>query len=328
MRVSDNLKGVIEYTLPKTVQCLFYSVKDNCMPTVAVNNLFKSYNGMIAVKDLSFHIDPGEILGLIGPNGAGKSSTIKIILDFMKPDSGQVSLFGESMSEAAKNRIGYLPESRGLYKELKVLECILYLASLKGMDKAAAKERAVQLLDQTGMLEHQKKKIKHMSKGMGQMIQFMVTIIHDPELLILDEPFSGLDPVNTEMMKKMVAKYRDEGKAIILSTHQMNQVEELCDRVLMIDHGVEVLYGDLREIKSRFKKHSVQVSVTGEIGDLSGVTERRITRDGMELVLAEGASAQSVLDQLRAQNLEIQQFEITSPSLHSIFLHMVGGDHE
>jgi ABC-2 type transport system ATP-binding protein len=249
------------------------------------------------------------------------------MLDFMKPYSGEIELFGGQMSEAAKNRIGYLPEARGLYKELKVLDCILYLASLKGMDKATAKERSLQMLERTGMLESEKKKIKHLSKGMGQMIQFIVTIIHNPELLIMDEPFSGLDPVNTELMKNMVGKYRDEGKAIILSTHQMNQVEELCDRVLMIDHGEEVLYGDLREIKARFKKHSVQVSVDGEIGDLRGVTERRTTKDGFELLLAEDASPQSVLDQLRGQGLEIQRFEITTPSLHSIFLNMVGGDH-
>lgn len=297
------------------------------MPTVDVKNLFKSYNDQIAVKNLSFSVDPGEILGLIGPNGAGKSTTIKIMLDFMKPDSGEVDLFGSSMSEATKNRIGYLPESRGLYKELKAMDCILYLASLKGMDKTTAKERAIQLLDRTGMLESENKKIKHLSKGMGQMIQFIVTIIHDPELLIMDEPFSGLDPVNTELMKNIVGKYRDEGKAIILSTHQMNQVEELCDRVLMIDHGEEVLYGDLREIKSRFKKNSVQISVVGEIGDLSGVIEKRTTKDGFELILAEDTSPQGVLDQLRGQGLEIQRFEITTPSLHSIFLKMVGGDH-
>ena len=143
----------------------------------------------------------------------------------------------------------------------------------------------------------------------------------------MDEPFSGLDPVNTELMKNMVGKYRDEGKAIILSTHQMNQVEELCDRVLMIDHGEEVLYGNLREIKSRFKKHSVQVSLVGDMGDLNGVTEIRTTKDGFELLLAEDGSPQSVLDQLRSQGLEIQRFEITTPSLHSIFLNMVASDH-
>ena len=167
------------------------------MPAVEVKNLFKSYNGQIAVKDLSFSVEQGEILGLIGPNGAGKSSTIKIMMDFMKPDSGVVDLFGESMRESTKNRIGYLPEARGLYKELNAIDCILYLASLKGMDKTTARKRAIELLDRTGLLESEKKKIKYLSKEMGQMIQFIVTIIHDPELLIMDVPFSGLDPVNT-----------------------------------------------------------------------------------------------------------------------------------
>jgi ABC-2 type transport system ATP-binding protein len=253
---------------------------------------------------------------------------VKIILDFMKPDSGEVTLFGQPMSETIKNRIGYLPEDKGLYKNLTAIDCILYLASLKGMEKSAAKKRADELLYQTDMFKNKKKKIKHLSKGMGQMIQFIVTIIHDPELLIMDEPFSGLDPVNTELMKNMIAQLRDDGKAIILSTHQMNQVEELCDRVLMIDQGEEVLYGELREIKSKFREHSVQLEVEGKIGDLAGVTERRQTRDGVELILAENTSSQDVLDQLREQGLVISRFETTIPSLHSIFLHMAGGNHE
>jgi len=298
------------------------------MKTIEVNHLYKSYDGEAAVKDLTLSVDPGEILGLIGPNGAGKSSTIKIILDFMKPDSGEVKLFGQPMGEAAKNKIGYLPEAKGLYKDLTAIDCILYLSSLKGMDKATAKKRADQLLQQTGMLDSKKKKIKHMSKGMGQMIQFIVTIIHTPELLIMDEPFSGLDPVNTELMKNIIGKFRDEGKAIILSTHQMNQVEELCDRVLMIDHGAEVLYGDLRQVKSKFKKHSVQVSSEGKFGDLIGVTEKRFNKDGVELVLGEDTSPQSILDQLRGQGISINRFEITTPSLHTIFLDMVGYNHE
>jgi len=246
----------------------------------------------------------------------------------MKPDSGEAVLFGQPMSEDSKNRIGYLPEEKGLYKDLSVIDCILYLASLKGLDKATAKKKADELLQQTGMLESKKKKIKHLSKGMGQMIQFIVTMIHDPELLIMDEPFSGLDPVNTELMKNMISKFRDEGKAIILSTHQMNQVEELCDRVLMINYGEEVLYGNLKQIKSRFKKHSVQVSVDGEFGDLAGVTEKRFSKDGVELILAEDASPQIILDQLRGQGLTINRFEITIPSLHTIFLHIAGGNDE
>ncbi len=298
------------------------------MGTVSVSHLYKSYNGLEAVKDVTFSVNPGEILGLIGPNGAGKSTTIKVILDFMKPDSGSVMLFGHSMTEATKNKIGYLPESKGLYKDLSAMDCILYLASLKGMDKGKAKDKAMQLLEKTNMIESSKKKIKHMSKGMGQMIQFIVTIIHDPELLIMDEPFSGLDPVNTELMKNMIGDMRGEGRAIVLSTHQMNQVEELCDRVLMIDHGEEVLYGDLKQVKSKYRRHSVQVSIDGELGDLSGVTEKRMSRDGVELVLAEDTSPQIVLDQIRGQGLAINRFEITTPSLHSIFLQEVGGDHE
>lgn len=298
------------------------------MRTIFVEDLHKSYGDKVAVDDLNFSVAQGEILGLIGPNGAGKSSTVKIILDFMKPDSGKVEIFGQAMSEETKNEIGYLPEEKGLYKDLTAIDCILYLAQLKGMDKASAKKRADELLQQTGMLEHKNTKIKHMSKGMGQMIQFIVTIIHDPDLLIMDEPFSGLDPVNTELMKNMIGKLRDEGKAIILSTHQMNQVEELCDRILMINRGKEVLYGDLKEIKFRFKKHSVQVSVDGELGDLKGVRERRITKKGIELFLDEEVSAQTVLDQLREENVAINRFEITTPSLHTIFLHLAGGNHE
>jgi ABC-2 type transport system ATP-binding protein len=298
------------------------------MTAITVNHLFKSYAGKTAVNDLTFSVDPGEIVGLIGPNGAGKSSTIKIILDFMKPDSGEVKIFGHDMNEASKNQIGYLPEERGLYKKLSAIDLIIYLASLKGMDKALAQKKANVLLKQTDMLESKKKKIKHMSKGMGQIIQFIVTIIHDPMLLIMDEPFSGLDPVNTELMKNIVGNLRNEGKAIILSTHQMNQVEELCDRVLMINHGREVLYGDLKDIKSRFKKHSVQVNVEGEIGDLAGVIEKKLNKNSVELLLAPDVSPQTILDQIRDRGLAINSFEITTPSLNNIFLNIAGGNHE
>jgi ABC-2 type transport system ATP-binding protein len=298
------------------------------MTAVAVNHLFKSYADKTAVNDLTFSVDPGEILGLIGPNGAGKSSTLKIILDFMKPDSGEVKIFGHQMNEATKNQIGYLPEEKGLYKNLAAIDLILYLASLKGMDNALAEKKANVLLQQTGMLESKKMKIKHMSKGMGQIIQFIVTIIHDPKLIILDEPFSGLDPVNTDIMKSTIGNLRDEGKAIILSTHEMNQVEELCDRVLMINHGSEVLYGNLKDIKARFKKHSVQVNVEGEIGDLPGVIDKKFNKDSVELVLAPDTTPQIILDQLRDHGLAINRFEITTPSLNDIFLHIAGVTHE
>jgi ABC-2 type transport system ATP-binding protein len=298
------------------------------MTAVAVHNLFKSYSGKPAVQDLSFSVEPGEMLGLIGPNGAGKSSTIKMILDFMKPDVGQVELFGGPMTEATKDRIGYLPEEKGLYKKLPALEQILYLASLKGMPKAAAQERALELLRRTGMLESKDKKIKEMSKGMGQMIQLIVTLVHDPDLVLLDEPFSGLDPVNTELLKEIVAEQRDRGKAIILSTHQMNQVEAMCDRVLMIDHGQAVLYGGMQEIRTKHRKKTLMVSVDGDLPDVPGVVEVRAARDAAELVLAQDTTPQQVLDRLRDCGTAINRFEITTPTLHDIFIKLAGENDE
>jgi len=298
------------------------------MKVVEVNHLSKSYADVNAVNDLTFSVSSGEILGLIGPNGAGKSSTIKIILDFMKPDSGEVRIFGQQMNEALKDRIGYLPEERGLYKRLTAIDLILYLASLKGMDKATAEKKANILLEKTGMLEHKKKKNKEMSRGMGQLIQFIVTVIHDPELVILDEPFSGLDPVRTEIVQNIIGKLRDEGKAVILSTHQMNRVEELCDRILMIDKGRTILYGDIMEMRTRFRRNSVQVAIDGELGDLPGVIDRKVKNDCIELVLAPDTSSQAILDRLRERGTTINRFEITTPSLNEIFLCLVKVDHE
>jgi ABC-2 type transport system ATP-binding protein len=298
------------------------------MTAVKIDHLYKSYNGKPAVEDLTFSVNSGELLGLIGPNGAGKSTTIKILLDFLKADSGEVRIYGEPMNETLKNKIGYLPEERGLYKRLTAIDQILYFSSLKGVDRSTAEEKAHQLLLQTGMLESKQKKIKDMSKGMGQIIQFIVTMIHDPQLIILDEPFSGLDPVNTEMMKNFISQLRDEGKAVILSTHQMNQVEELCDRVLMINHGREVLYGDLQEIKGDFKEHSVRIDAEGEIGNLHGVIHQKENKGFIELTLSPETTPQSILDQLHKKGMPVNHFEIKKPSLHEIFLHLAGGHHE
>jgi ABC-2 type transport system ATP-binding protein len=298
------------------------------MKAVEANHLYKSYGDVTAVHDLTFSVDPGEILGLIGPNGAGKSSTIRIVLDFMKPDSGEVRVFGQQMNEALKDQIGYLPEERGLYKRLTAIDLILYLASLKGMDRATAEQRAHVLLEQTGMLEYKKKKNKEMSKGMGQLIQFIVTVIHDPDLIILDEPFSGLDPIRTEAVQTIIGDLRDEGKAVILSTHQMNKLEELCDRVLMIDRGHTILYGDLMETRARFRRNSVQVAVEGELGDLPGVVDRQLKNGTVELVLAPDTTPQAILDRLRDRGITINCFEVTTPSLHEIFLHLAGVDRE
>ena len=298
------------------------------MPSVSVQSLNKSYGDISAVRDLSFTVEPGEILGLIGPNGAGKSSTIKMILDFIRPDSGEITVFGGRVDDSCKNKIGYLPEEKGLYRTLTVIDLIVYLASLKGMDRSSARKQARSLLERTGLTESEKKRIKELSKGMGQMIQLIVTIIHGPQLIILDEPFSGLDPVNTELLRSIVEELRDDGKAIILSTHQMNQVEELCDRVLMIDHGSALLYGDLEETTAKFRRRSVLVDIEGELGEVPGVVDRKAHKDSVELVLGPDTTPMMILDGLRSRRIDINRFEIATPTLHEIFISLVGANHE
>jgi len=298
------------------------------MRAVEASHIVKAFADKVAVDDLSFSVAQGEMFGLIGPNGAGKTTTIRMMMDIIKPDSGEVTIIGEKLSEATKNRVGYMPEERGLYKKLGVLESIVYLASLKGMDRHLAREKADDLLDRTGMLDSKKKKIEELSRGMGQIIQFIVTVIHDPQLVILDEPFSGLDPVNTELLKGMLADLRDQGKAVILSTHQMSQVEELCDRILMIHDGHAVLYGDLREIKSRYRGNSLLLDYEGELGEVPGVTSTRTRRGYVELVLDGETTPQQVLTYLVGRGIAINRLEVATPSLNEIFLKEVGRNHE
>jgi ABC-2 type transport system ATP-binding protein len=294
------------------------------MQAVEVNHVAKSFADKIAVDNLSFSVAQGEMFGLIGPNGAGKTTTIRMMMDIIKPDSGEVTVLGEKLKEATKNKLGYLPEERGLYKKLKVLDSIVYLASLKGMNRHSAEEKADELLNRTGMLPHKAKKIEELSRGMGQIIQFIVTIIHDPQLLVLDEPFAGLDPVNTELLRGMLADLRDQGKAIILSTHQMNQVEELCDRILMINDGQAILYGDLSEIKARYRGNSVLLDCDGELGEVAGVTGKRTHKGYTELVLDGKTTPQQVLAHLISRGVAINRFEVATPSLNEIFLKEVG----
>jgi ABC-2 type transport system ATP-binding protein len=296
--------------------------------TVEVNHVVKSFADKVAVDDLSFSVAQGEIFGLIGPNGAGKTTTIKMMMDIIKPDSGEVTILGEKLTETTKNKLGYMPEERGLYRKQRVLDTIVYLASLKGMDTRAAAEKANQLLNVTGMLPHARKKIDELSKGMGQIIQFIVTIIHDPQLVILDEPFAGLDPVNTESIKNRLIDLRNEGKAVILSTHQMNQIEELCDRILMVNNGRAVLYGGLTEIKSRYKNNAVLLDFEGELGEVPGVTEKRTHKGYVELLLDAKTTPQQLLERLAGRGLVINRFEIATPPLNEIFLKVVGKSNE
>ena len=295
---------------------------------VEVSKVSKRFGDVEAAKDISFEVESGEIFGLIGPNGAGKTTVIRMLMEIIKPDSGDVRILGEPLQEATKNIIGYLPEERGLYKKLTVVDTLSYLAALKGTSGSATRQRATMLLERTGMLPHQHKKVEELSKGMAQLIQFIATILHDPQLVILDEPFYGLDPVNTRLLKDMVSELRKQGKTIILSTHMMNEVEELCDRILMINKGRSVLYGNLSEIKARYRTDSVFISVDGHPGQIDGVVSTKNHGTHQELLLDGKTSPQKVLASLVNRNVTVNRFEVATPALSEIFIEVVRGQHE
>lgn len=285
-----------------------------------ISHINKSYGGRPVVQDVSFTLAKGEVLGLVGPNGAGKTTTIRMLMDIIKPDSGDISVFGHTIDEQAKNRIGYLPEERGLYRKMKVSDNLVYLSRLKAVPSNTARERSEALLKEVDMSIHQNKKISELSRGMGQIIQFLVTLSHDPELIVLDEPFAGLDPVNRMLLKDMILELKAQGKTIIFSTHMMNEVEEMCDRVLMINRGRVVLYGDLSEIKWRFRNNSVFVQCEGDIGTIDGISGKKDHGKYVELFLDGNTTAQQVLNQLMAKSIRIDRFEVSTPSLNEIFI--------
>jgi len=293
------------------------------LQVVNISNITKSYRGRTVVDDVSLDINSGEVFGLIGPNGAGKTTTIRIMMDLVKPDSGNVEILGKTLNEAAKNSIGYLPEERGLYLNMKVIDSLVYLATLKGMDRQSAAKKAKELLQRIDMQDHSSKKIKELSRGMSQFVQFLVTIIHEPDLVVLDEPFANLDPVNTQLIKDMVLEMRNRGKALILSTHRMNEVEELCDRILMIHNGRTVLYGNLVEIKERYSNNSVVVDYEGRFDRLEGVVRRQDHDGSAELFLEAETKPQQILEQLVNRGITVKRFEVATPPLHDIFLQVV-----
>jgi len=296
------------------------------MPVVEVKHVVKTYGDNTVVNDVSFHVAGGEVFGLIGPNGAGKTTTIRMMMDLIRPDTGEVTVLGEAFNEAVKDRIGYLPEERGLYRKVRVIDSLTYLASLKGMDSRSVLARADELLGRVDMLAHRDKKTEELSRGMAQLVQFMATIMHDPEFVVLDEPFANLDPVNTELIKRMVLELRDRGKAVLLSTHRMNEVEELCDRILMINRGRVVLYGPLDEIKSRYQGGSVLVDCDADFSKLNGI-ERVEERNGLaEVYLTDGTGPQALLAQMVGQGATVNRFEVGSLPLNDIFLRVVGDE--
>jgi len=290
---------------------------------IEVSQVSKSFKGTRAVDDLSFTVGTGEVFGMVGPNGAGKTTTLRMLMDIIKPDTGEIIILGKAINEETKNRIGYLPEERGLYRKITVSESLAYLAALKNMKRRLARDRATELLERVDMLQHKNKKIEELSRGMGQLIQFIATILHDPELIVLDEPFAGLDPVNTELLKGFILELKGQGKSIILSTHMMNQVEELCDRVLMINKGQAVLYGSLGEIKSRFRNNSIFIECDRIPDGLPGVVGRQDHGKYLELFLDGQTPPSKVLSALVNNGVTVDRFEMSTPSLNEIFIQVV-----
>ena len=290
-----------------------------------VTGISKTYARLKAVDDLSFEVSYGEIFGLLGPNGAGKTTTIRMVLDIIKPDQGRINILGGQMTEAKKNRIGYLPEERGLYEEMKLLDVLVYLGQLKGLSQAEAVRRAKARLQEVDLWEVNDSKISALSRGMGQKAQFVAATLHDPHLIIIDEPFSGLDPVNTRVIKDLIYRMRDRGAAIIMSTHQMNQVEEMCQRILLIDHGQRVLYGPLEEVRSQFAPNAVEVEISGDLPDLPAVEQAQERDSGYRLVLQAGFPPEQLLKDLVASpRVVVKRFERVEPSLDEIFVRVVG----
>jgi len=296
------------------------------MQTVKVSHVAKSFGKVQAVADVSFAVERGEIFGLLGPNGAGKTTTIRVMLDLFKPDRGTVSILDGPMTEGKKERIGYMPEERGLYQDISLERCLVYLASLKGLSPAQARRRLGALLERFDLATHKSKKVKELSKGMQQKAQIINTILHQPELVIIDEPFAALDPVNTQLVKDLMRELHEQGTTILMSTHQMHQVEELCDRILLIDEGRNVLYGELYQIRRDYSGHAVLVRVLGDLPQMAGVEAVSDHNGALKLTLAAETNPQDILQQLLHHHATVERFEIAIPTLDEIFIRTVSDE--
>lgn len=298
------------------------------MAVIDVRNISKSFGDTQAVRDVSFQVPKGQIFGLLGPNGAGKTTAIRIINHILIADSGSVTVNGIEVSPETQNMIGYMPEERGLYKKMKVGEQLIYLAQLKGLSRAEAVETTRYWLDRFEASEWYDKKVGELSKGMSQKIQFIATIAHDPDLYIFDEPFSGLDPINSEMLKEIVIDLREKDKTILFSTHRMEQVEQMCDEICLFNNGKAVLKGNLRKIKGDFGKNTINIEFEGDQGFLDKLDNVRINNRSTnfaEIRVLNGQHMQEIL-KTAMEHAEIYKFERVEPSLTDIFISTVGED--
>ncbi|MGB0065276.1 MAG: ATP-binding cassette domain-containing protein [Terracidiphilus sp.] len=296
------------------------------MRVVELAGVSKAYENKVAVHDLSLVIESGQMFGLLGPNGAGKTSSIRMMLGITLPDSGRIDLFEKPFARKSLDRVGYLPEERGLYKKMKVIDQLIFFGQLHGLTAEVARKRALDWAGRTDISDALEKKTQELSKGMQQKIQFIATLLHDPDLIVMDEPFSGLDPVNTTLLEDALLELKGRGKAILFSTHRMEQVEKLCDSICLIDRGEAVLSGRVREIKSRYERNHIVIEFEGSADFLKSdeIAEANNYAGHAEIKLKPHGDAQELLHQA-ASAARIYRFEVMEPSLEEIFIQTVGG---
>lgn len=296
------------------------------MDAVLLNNICKSFGDVQAVNNLSVKVPTGSIYGFLGPNGAGKTTTLRMIMNIIRPDSGNIEIFGNSSVEQAKARIGYMPEERGLYRKMTASKALAFFGAIKGMSSNQLSRRVPQLLQRVDLADRANKKVEELSRGMHQKLQFAVTAINEPELLILDEPFAGLDPLNTDLLKAIMLEMRNEGKTVIFSTHVMHEAEKLCDSILLINKGLAVLDDNWAHIQSQRRSHIVSVELEGETGFIDRLPMVKTVESAgnrLEITLKDNADTQELLRVL-AEQVRVQRFEVKVPSLHEIFVELIG----
>lgn len=298
------------------------------MNILNIDSVTKTFGRKVAVHNFSLTVPEGTIYGLLGPNGAGKTTTIRMVMNIIAPDSGRIAIMGEELNEKTKDKIGFLPEERGLYQKMKVRDVLTYLGEIKSMSKSRISEAIVEWLTRVKLIDNIDSKVEELSKGMQQKLQFASTLLHDPKVIILDEPFSGLDPVNLDLIKDVILDEKRRGKTIIFSTHVMEQAEKLCDSICLISKGEKVLDGGLFDVKARFGKNTVLLEFDGDSSILSTLPNVEKINDYnkyVELKLSDGTSPQKILEAL-VSKVRINRFEFMEPSLHDIFVDIVGRD--
>lgn len=292
-----------------------------------LEGITKRYGQFTAVEDFSIRVPAGTVLGFLGPNGAGKTTTLRMVMSIIYPDAGRIEVLGRPKAAEVKDRIGYLPEERGLYRKMTVLETVQYFGQLKGLRGRGLRDAADAALERIGLADWRRKRVETLSKGMSQKLQFVTAVLHQPELVILDEPFSGLDPLNVDMLEGLLNDLRKAGTTVIFSTHQMNQAERLCDRIVLINKARKVIEGTINEVRAQFAARVVILDADGDldrVAELPGVETARVTLGHARLQLTDAADPNDIL-QAALRHVRVLRFEVQRPDLQEIFVKLVGG---